>query len=764
MVLFPDRRSSDEENLGVDWVIRYRFDGADTTSAIEEFRTLIRDLDEAGLRTQVRHGNGSSLLVFVNAPRERLGHEIFKSRVKDWLDGVSDIRPVGDSQTVIDGDTEAEELRSVHHLVTGRKDDGGAEVTANRGKWKNITACFPLHSPNANRGLFRRWSRIRILEAEDLDGLRALFGEKVALYFAFGQCYGFFLAGAAVFATLSWMYYGPYSIGLSVISSLWCIVFVEYWKVQQTDLAIRWGSRGAREAKVNRLHNVWDKGSEGHETTLKTKEIYQAEKQLLRQLPQFVFALAASLIIGSLVLVAFTVELLLSEVYRGPFKAFLDFLPTISLALSLPTINSVLNKAAARLTDYENYPTEAQYEVALTQKTFVSRFITYFLPLLLTAFIYVPFGDRIGPSLDAAHLTWLSTRIPRHIDSRRLQQQVISFVLMTVMLQFRERNFLPRGAQISFMKYLHYLPDRPADILHPYRRSNSSSLLLIDHPEESGFLSRVRDETEASVRDVQDNLLEICVQFGYLALFGAAWPLVPLVFLFLHWTGFRSELFKTIMERQRPAPLRTDTIGPCLRILEFVAWMGCLSTAAIVHLYRRDVRRVELWSLLLTIFVAEQFYYVARYFIRSVLQKIGSETIHREEARRDAVQRRYMETFSEEAAELCRVYKPRVRFNEIMDVMIETNRRDSTAASSECTHPSKDETEDGNESQIPQKISRRTNTDLLRDAEKSTRFWSWYQTPQETIEAGIKLIEAISVASRLGRSSGSGQVTPKKAD
>lgn len=102
-------------------------------------------------------------------------------RVKDWLDGVSDVRPVGDSDTVIDGDTEAEELRAVHRLVTGRKDDGGAEVTPNRGKWKNVKACFPLHSPTANRGLFRRWRRIKVLQYEDLDGLRALFGEKVPI-------------------------------------------------------------------------------------------------------------------------------------------------------------------------------------------------------------------------------------------------------------------------------------------------------------------------------------------------------------------------------------------------------------------------------------------------------------------------------------------------------------------------------------------------------------------------------------------------------
>lgn len=146
---------------------------------------------------------------------------------------------------------------------------------------------------------------------------------QVALYFAFGQYYGFFLAGAAVFATLSWMYYGSYSIGFSVISCLWCIIFVEYWKVQQTDLAIRWGSRGVCEVKGDRAHSTWEKEAQGHQTVQRTKEIYQVEKQLLRQLPQFAVAILASFFIGSLVLVTFTVELLALEVYKGPFKAFI---------------------------------------------------------------------------------------------------------------------------------------------------------------------------------------------------------------------------------------------------------------------------------------------------------------------------------------------------------------------------------------------------------------------------------------------------------
>ena len=56
-------------------------DLTDAEVAVKEFRNLIHDLDEAGLRTQVRLGPGvSSLLVFVRVPREDLGKMIHESR------------------------------------------------------------------------------------------------------------------------------------------------------------------------------------------------------------------------------------------------------------------------------------------------------------------------------------------------------------------------------------------------------------------------------------------------------------------------------------------------------------------------------------------------------------------------------------------------------------------------------------------------------------------------------------------------------------
>lgn len=94
----PDH--SETDNLGVDWVVHYDFEGlgrllqhaiisqltsVEFTQAIDEFRTLIHDLEEANLQTQVRHGHGSSLLVFIRVPRDHLGKMVHQSRYATFV-------------------------------------------------------------------------------------------------------------------------------------------------------------------------------------------------------------------------------------------------------------------------------------------------------------------------------------------------------------------------------------------------------------------------------------------------------------------------------------------------------------------------------------------------------------------------------------------------------------------------------------------------------------------------------------------------------
>jgi len=52
------------------------------------------------------------------------------------------------------------------------------------------------------------------------------------------------------------------------------------------------------------------------------------------------------------------------------------------------------------------------------------------------------------------------------------------------------------------------------------------------------------------------------IQFSYLALFSPVWPLVPIGVFINNWVELRSDFLNICVEHQRPAPTRSDGIGP----------------------------------------------------------------------------------------------------------------------------------------------------------------------------------------------------------
>jgi anoctamin-10 len=54
--------------------------GSDRDTAVKEVKTLLEDLEEIGLHTEVRAGYEQSLLIFIRAPHELLGNWVYKSR------------------------------------------------------------------------------------------------------------------------------------------------------------------------------------------------------------------------------------------------------------------------------------------------------------------------------------------------------------------------------------------------------------------------------------------------------------------------------------------------------------------------------------------------------------------------------------------------------------------------------------------------------------------------------------------------------------
>ena len=389
---------------------------------------------------------------------------------------------------------------------------------------------------------------------------------------------------------------------------------------------------------------------------------------------------------------------------------------------------------ATKLNDYENYETQDAYDIALTQKVFVINFITSYLPIFLTAFIYVPFASLIVPYLDIFHLTVrpfvskedaTTSRTEFSIDPGRLRKQVIYFTVTAQIVGFAMETIVPFLKQNLMRKYKEYQKrsgkiDNGGSDSDSEKEKKEPSVSFDDPAEEVKFLARVRNEAELPEYTVTDDLREMCIQFGYLALFSPVWPLVPVSFLVNNWIELRSDFFKIIVECRRPLPLRADTIGPWLESLGFLSWVGSIISAALIYMFSNgqagpngEPTAIKGWALLLAIFFSEHLYLIVRYAVRAAMAKLDPPNARQARENDYLMRKRYLES---------------------------TLRSDATAGEDE-----KDDMPGAGQklSEISVKtLEEDARTSSLHETEPQDRFWLRQKGWRESAQVGESIIRA----------------------
>ncbi|KAI0429855.1 calcium-activated chloride channel-domain-containing protein [Xylaria sp. FL1042] len=632
-------------NRNVDYVIDYSV-SSDKAEAEAGFIQLIEALSKVGLASEVRHGDDSSVLVFVKvASDDYLASQIYRERVQDWLFSVRASAPEKDITKAFENEpiTEAERLRLVYLLITKPKNEGGAGITPKAGKWKQVTSIFPLHDHAFNNSWIKEWSTKYFLNDADLDRIRDKFGESVAFYFAFMQSYFAFQIFPAAFGAAAWLVLGRYSWLYSVAISLWSVVFFEWWKKKEVDLAVQWGVRNVSRIQHHRTQFQWDYEAPDPMTGEPVK-YYPPTKRLRTQLLQVPFAIACVLALGALYIFCFGIEIFLTQVYDGPFKSYLTFTPTVILSSALPVLTTILTKFAENLTERENYQTNDAHQAALITKIFVINFITSYTPLFLSAFVYMPFGNLMTPYLQIFATTARKLSNEKSVTTQefrinpdRLKSQMVYFAVTAQLVNVALEFVIPYLKRVVLGKV-------------EAKRASRNAKLSQDAPEEHEFLQQVREEAKLAVYDVAVDYREMVVQFGYLSLFSSIWPLTPLSFLVNNWFELRSDAIKIAMTSQRPIPWRSDSIGPWLDALGFLSWAGSLVSSAIVFLFSGesegpggDPSNVNVAGLLLTMLFAEHLYMGTQFVVRYALRQIDSPGLKKERVTRYSVRKQLLE-------------------------------------------------------------------------------------------------------------------------
>ncbi|GAA5985026.1 hypothetical protein JCM10908_002492 [Rhodotorula pacifica] len=586
-----------------------------------EYDRLLTTLRQADCQvTSRRAATGTNaVLIFVKADERRVREEATRERMSDWLHGLASPRPSPREPRDFAAEPiePAERLRLVYGILTSPRTTDTPSIRSaaatgntcglplasqlpptppNKADFPHLLDIFPPHDTVFNRLWLKRWAHFpteRLSEdplaalsipQHELDDLKAHLGEKVAIYFAFLGFYARSLAFPSILGAFFWLLGLRFHPLLGVGFIGWSVMFVETWRVRERALAVQWGTHRLERVELERPGFQGD-GREPDPVTGVARQRWSFGRTLTRglaSLPAYALFVAG---LGTIVAVIYAVETIVGEVYDGPFKRILMLLPTVLFVSVVPQVNTLWAMTAGKLTAFENHPRQSEHEASLAIKTFALNFVSAYGNLLLTSYVYIPFGSALVPHIISRLPTQHTAAIRAAasgsfgINATKLHTQLIAYTLTNQI----SGAFLEVGLPYLKAKLLPAVQEK----LHRTDASAAQDAAdADDSEEEKGFLSRIRQEQLLPTNEIFGEYAEMATQLGYLTLFAVVWPISPLWSLINNVIEIRSDAFKLATQARRPIPTRAASIGPWLDVLGFITYVGSLTTSSLVYLYQ----------------------------------------------------------------------------------------------------------------------------------------------------------------------------------
>ncbi|RIA84496.1 calcium-activated chloride channel-domain-containing protein [Glomus cerebriforme] len=424
------------------------------------------------------------------------------------------------------------------------------------------------------KGSFRR---------QPIDKIREYFGEKMALYFAWLGFYTSWLSVASIAGIIVVIYGLIYAASgkfekssekfsaiwdnaltapYALIMAIWATCFLETWKRFNSSIQYDWDVMDYEKDELPR--------PEFYGTTLRTslitlkKEIHFPYK---KKLVKIIISIIIVLISIGIVIVT-VVVLIKIPAQLQVFKNVKYVAPVITAIINLATIiilNLVYKNVARFLTNFENHKTETQFEDSLILKAYLFDFVNFY-----SALIYIMLnGD--ASCRDSCHDT---ACIEKCIE----QSKGLTRLTIQLAIIFIGKQLIGQIQEILIPWLLNkWNSAKSADwdtLVKKYADSGRKNSEVPQWVED--------DHLPASDESIMTEYEEMVIQFGFLALFGVAFPLAPLFAWINNITEIRSDAFKYIKALQRPVGHRAEDLGMWEKILTIISFIAVLTNAIII--------------------------------------------------------------------------------------------------------------------------------------------------------------------------------------
>ncbi|WVR03117.1 hypothetical protein IAU60_000107 [Kwoniella sp. DSM 27419] len=578
----------------------------------EGYELLLRALEgEGGLKIATRAGRGGKgqeeVWVFVGATEEKVGELVEREKT---LDRNHNLPPAARPREP----SPSTRIRLLYNVLTAPSIQDGLGITPGEGKWERVKSIMALHDEEADKAWVEKWTtggdwRIGLLKG--LDGAEgAGLGEHqpppVHLYFNFLTTYTLSLLPLSIISTLFYLLTpaDSYPPLYAFLLSLYATTFVAIWRVKERKLAVRWGTRGCESVAVGRLRPeyVANLGLDNSPSESAVSAVQQGNdsKRDLKIAVSVPVIIACGVGLGVVLLGIFMLEAFVGQAYEGVGKEIVPLIPTALFAIVVPQIVAAYGSLSKAMVKWEDHPTPVGAEKSLTAKTFAMNGIVAYLGLFLSAYVYVPFGSlimarvhqdlthsevRVSESPEKAGLgPRTSASKQKSIKAGRLKGQLFAYTVTNQAINV----FLELGLPF-IMRFVNDWRAGKTTIKETIQKQRAGSPEKPPQNEEEvekRFLDKVERELGLPDYTLFTDYAEMVTQFGYVTIWSIVWPLAPVFALINNYVELRSDALKICKHVRRPVGDRVETIGSWLETLSVIAWIGAVTNATLIYLFR----------------------------------------------------------------------------------------------------------------------------------------------------------------------------------
>ncbi|XP_036367220.1 anoctamin-4 isoform X2 [Octopus sinensis] len=507
-------------------------------------------------------------------------------------------------------------------------------------------AAYPLHEGpyyyedsiyatgprNPRHLLYEMWARPKMwYKKQPLDAIRSYFGEKIGIYFAWLAFYtqmlipaGFvgvvvFIYGLATmmkdipssdicsfdksgnltmcplcdelcrywkletvcyYARTSYLIDNPATVFFAAFMSVWSMFFIELWKRQQNEIGYDWDISNFEEEEETVRPEF-----ESTVTTTRENPVTETEEPYVPSCLKIfnyttsivVILLMLCLVVGAVVgVIVYRIVIIAVFAKQEHIKEQASIVTSVSASLInlvvILLLNMLYTKLAYCLTELEKHRTQTEWEDGFTLKMFLFQFVNYYSSIFYIAFFK---GRIVGSPNNYIYL-----------NNERLEECNPSGCLVELCIQL---GVVMVGKQ-AFNNFVELLLPK----LQNWCKVHYNRVKDVEEGDDDDDDDDIDDKestkrwevdflmTEANQLGMFYEYLEMVIQFGFVSIFVAAFPLAPVFALLNNILEVRLDAYKYVTQFRRPLASRAQDIGIWFGILKGICIISVITNALII--------------------------------------------------------------------------------------------------------------------------------------------------------------------------------------